>query len=127
MARLSRSTGLEQEGNIGLGRALYIGNISPLEDLTPRSHVPLLQARHEHPPVYDITSRVGDLNLAERRTGYTSSWVKEKIDAQNLPCGGKIEVTRIGVECELFRKGRGMSEKIEELNECNMKSFWYIK
>ena len=61
--------------------------------------------------------RVGDLDLPERRKGYTSS--REEEDAQMCPCGKAVESrTHIMGECELDKEERhvvdGEMSKIDE-------------
>ena len=47
--------------------------------------------------------RVGDLDLPERRKGYTSSPEEEEEDAQLCPCGKAVDITHIVGECKVYK------------------------
>ena len=62
-------------------------------------------------------SCVRDLDLSERRKGYTSSLEGEEVDAQVSPCGNAIEsTTHIVGECKIFKEERDVLERGDEGN-----------
>ena len=73
--------------------------------------------------------RVGDLNLSERRKGYTSGRGEEEVDAQHCPCGKAIgSRTHIVAECELYQEERNVLDgEMRDLNNKWHEIVWCIR
>ena len=67
---------------------------------------------------------VGDLNLPERRGGYTSSREEEDVATNMCPCGTTIESrTHIVEQCEIYKEERDALEEMRKLDVCDMGEF----
>ena len=67
--------------------------------------------------------RVGDLDLPERRKGYTSSG-EEDVATNMCLCGTTIESrTHIVGECEIYKEERDALEEMSKLDVCDMEEF----
>ena len=68
---------------------------------------------------------VGNLDVPERRKGYTSSPEEEGVDERMCPCGTTKESrTHIIGECEIYKEeGDVLEEEIRKLDECDMEEF----
>ena len=70
-----------------------------------------------------LRSRVGDLDLPERRKRYTSSREEGDVNAHTCPCGKTIESrTHIG-ECEIYKEERDVFVEMSRLDECDVEEF----
>ena len=71
-----------------------------------------------------VRSRVGDLDLPERRKRYTSNREEDEEDAQMCPCGKAVESRTLTVgECEIYKEGRDVLEGMTKIDECDMETF----
>ncbi|CAM9263447.1 unnamed protein product, partial [Sphacelaria rigidula] len=72
--------------------------------------------------------RVGDLDLPERRKGYTSRRKEEEVDGQNCRCGEAIgSRSHIVAESELNKEERDVLEgEMRDVNKGGMESFYAL-
>ena len=68
--------------------------------------------------------RVGDLDLPERRTRYTSGREEEET-VQMCPCGKAVASrTHIVGYCEIYKEERDvLKEEMRKIDECGMEKF----
>ena len=68
--------------------------------------------------------RVEDLDLPEKRKGYTSSREEEDVATSMCPCGTTIENTsHIVGECEIYKEELDALEEVRKLGDCDMEEF----
>ena len=74
-----------------------------------------------------LRCRVDDLDLSERRRGYTGSREEkeEQVNAQMCPYGKAAErKTHIVGECEIYKEERDvLQEEMREIDECDIEEF----
>ena len=94
------------------------GGLREDNGMKPYLHGPMDYAKKLKPGF-----RVGDLDLPERRKGYTSSPEEENMDAHLMcPCGTTIEnsIHTVG-ECEMYKEERDtLEEEMRKLDVCDM-------
>ena len=79
---------------------------------------------HGYAKMLKLRFRVGNLDLPERRKGYTSSGEEEDVATNMCLCGTTIESrTHIVGECEIYKEERDALEEMSKLDVCDMEEF----